>query len=65
MNFTKQYKYLNFISSKNITKLKRIRQELKRDISDDDRKTKLELIDIMIEGKETLMRGAKRLWELN
>ena len=61
MNFTKQYKYLNFISSKNITKLKRIRQELKMDISDDDRKTKLELIDIMIEGKETLMRGAKRL----
>ncbi len=61
MNFTKQYKYINFISSKNITKLKRMRQELKRDKSDDDRKTKLELIDIMIEGKETLMRGAKRL----
>lgn len=61
MNFVKQCKYIEAISSMNIPTLKKARRDLKNDFIDKDRETKLELIDIMIEGKETLLRGAERL----
>lgn len=62
MNFKRRCDYLNVINCLRLEDLRNLREWMKDKPSEESREDKLELIDIVIAGKENLLRGAERLW---
>lgn len=62
MNFKRRCEFADAIQSLKIEDLKNLRDWLKTKPSENCREDKIEIIDVVIAGKETLLRGANRLW---